>query len=393
MEAFARGLYEGRTAIRPLSLFSTDGHRTRIAGEVPAGLEDALAHLPPKQRARLSRTDGFALAAAREAAASAELELSEHGRPSVGLFVGSSTGGMLEGERFFGDLRTAGNRRLAASRIASQQHSGPADAIARALGIGGPVVTFSSACSAAGMAIEAALRSLRSGETEVALAGGADSLCELTYAGFNSLRAVDEQPCRPFQTGRKGLSLGEGSGVLVLETETHARGRGARALAELAGAGSSCDAHHMTAPDPLGEGLVLAIEKALTDAGVDLEDIDVINAHGTATPLNDVAEWKALERVFGARLARIAIQPTKSNVGHLLGACGAVEAVAALLALTQGSLPPTPTVDAVDPECPANLVIGAARALSYPATVLSVNLAFGGANVALVFRSDKPESS
>jgi len=354
---------------------------------VPAGIDAALACLPPKKRARLSRTDGFALAAAREATLSAHVDLAQE---EAGLFLGSSTGGMLEGEGFFDDLRTRAGERLAASRIASQQHNGPTDAVARALGIGGPVVTLSSACSAAGMAIEAALRSLRSGETDVALAGGADALCQLTYAGFNSLRAVDEEPCRPFQSGRKGLSLGEGAGMLLLETEAHARARGARPLAELAGAGSSCDAYHMTAPDPSGDGLALAIEKALTDAGIGAAAVDVINAHGTATPLNDVAEWKALARVFGAHLGEITIMPTKSAVGHLLGACGGVEAVAALLALATGSLPPTPIVDEVDPECPARLVTGAPRAISYPATVLSVNLAFGGANVALVFSADEP---
>lgn len=388
--AFAQGLYAGRAAIRALELFPTAGHRTRIAAEVPPGLGALLAELPPKRRARLSRTDGFAIAAAHEAASAGDLDVRRTETGLCGLFLGSSTGGMFEGERFFWDLRERKGARLAASRIASHQHSGPTDATARVLGLGGPAVTFSSACSAAGMAIEAALRSLRAGETEVALAGGADGLCQLTYAGFNSLRAVDEQPCRPFQAGRAGLSLGEGAGVLLLETEAHARARGARLLAELAGAGSSCDAHHMTAPDPEGAGLALAIEKALADAGVAATEVGVVNAHGTATPLNDVAEWKGLGRVFGARLAEITIVPTKSAVGHLLGACGGVEAVASVLALARGSLPPTPLGADVDPECPARLVLGQPSALAYPATVLSVNLAFGGANVALVLRADGP---
>ncbi len=384
LEPFARGLEEGRVAIGPFELFPTEGHRTRIAGEVPPGIEQALADLPAKQRARLTRTDGFALAAAREALATGELEPDKLDLANAGLFLGTSTGGMFEGEQFFWELRAGENRRVALSRIASQQHNGPADAVARALGIGGPVVTLSSACSAAGMAIEAALRSLRAGEIELALAGGTDSLCQLTYAGFNALRAVDEAPCRPFQAGRAGLSLGEGAGFLLLESEAHAHARGARVLAELSGAGSSCDAHHMTAPDPSGEGLALAIEKALEDAGIDRAEIHVINAHGTATPLNDVAEWKGLSRVFGARLSAIPILPTKSAVGHLLGACGGVEAVATLLALTRASLPPTHRVGAIDPECPAQLVTGAPRALAYPANALSVNLAFGGADVALV---------
>lgn len=389
LAAFARGLEQGRVAIGPFGLFSTDGHRTHIAGEVPPGIDVALADLPPKKRARLTRSDGFALAAAREALAEGDLALA---REQVGLFFGTSTGGMLEGEQFFWELR-AGEQRRVMSRIASQQHNGPSDAVARELRLGGPVVTLSSACSAAGMAIEAALRSLRAGEIEVALAGGADSLCQLTYAGFNALRAVDEAPCRPFQSGRAGLSLGEGAGLLLLETEAHARARGARTLAELCGAGSSCDAHHMTAPDPNGAGLALAIEKALEDAGLERDEIHVINAHGTATPLNDAAEWKGLAHVFGARLAEIPILPTKSAVGHLLGACGGVEAVATLLALTKARLPPMHLAGAIDPECPAQLVTGAPRALAYPVNALSVNLAFGGANVALVLRAERALAS
>lgn len=394
LEAFARGLEEGRVAIGPCSLFSTDGHRTRIAGAVPPGIDAVLADLPPKKRARLTRTDGFALAAAREALATGNLDPgSLYPRAQAGLFLGTSTGGMFEGESFFWALRDGEQRRVAMSRIASEQHNGPTDAVARELRIGGPVVTLSSACSAAGMAIESALRSLRAGETDVALAGGADSLCQLTYAGFNALRAVDEAPCRPFQAGRAGLSLGEGAGLLLLETEAHARARGARVLGELCGAGSSCDAHHMTAPDPSGEGLALAIEKALEDAGIERDEVHVINAHGTATPLNDVAEWRGLYQIFGARLAEIPILATKSAVGHLLGACGGVEAVATLLALTRASLPPMSCAGAIDPDCPARLVTGAPRALAIPANALSVNLAFGGADVALVLRAEQALAS
>jgi 3-oxoacyl-[acyl-carrier-protein] synthase II len=390
LEPFARGLEAARVAIGPLKLFSTEGHRTRIAGEVPPGIEAALADLPPKRRARLTRSDGFALAAAREALATGRLDVALE---DAGLFLGTSTGGMLEGESFFWELRPGAERRPAMSRIASQQHNGPSGAVARELGIGGPVVTLSSACSAAGMAIEAALRSLRAGEVAAALAGGADSLCQLTYAGFNALRAVDEAPCRPFRAGRAGLSLGEGAGVLLLETEARARARGARVLAELSGAGSSCDAHHMTAPDPEGEGLALAIEKALADAELDPREVHVINAHGTATPLNDAAEWKALERVFGARLERIPILATKAAVGHLLGACGGVEAVATLLALARATLHPTRGDGEIDPACPARLVTGEPRPLDYPANALSVNLAFGGADVALVFRAERALAS
>jgi 3-oxoacyl-[acyl-carrier-protein] synthase II len=385
LEAFRRGLFEGRTALRPLGLFRTERHRTRVAGEVPDGVGEALSGLRPKERARLSRSDGFALAAAREAAAMARIGEA----PGAGVFLGSSTGGLLEGERVFHDLRERPGARLAASRLATHQPDGPAATIARAFAVTGPVVALSSACSAAGMAIEAALRSLREREVELAFAGGADALNELTYAGFNALRAVDEGPCRPFRAGRTGLSLGEGAGMLILESERHARARGAEPLAELLGAGSSCDATHMTAPDAHGEGLALAVEKALADAGIGAEEIDVIDAHGTGTPLNDLAEWRGLERVLGPRVAAIPMLATKGAVGHLLGACAGVEAAGVVLALATGSLPPTQRSGAVDPECPARLVLDGPLALAYPARVLSINLAFGGANVALVLRAEK----
>ncbi len=384
VDAFAQGLASGQAAIGDVELFSTELHRTHIAGEVALDLEAALPDLAPAHRRRLSRSDTFGLVAAREALDQARArELATQ----AGLFLGSSTGGMFEGESFYWDLRQPGARRPRVSRIASQQHNGPTDAVARALGFGGPVVTLSSACSAATMALEAALRSLRSGEVDLALAGGADSLCQLTYAGFNALRAVDEEVCRPFQASRAGLSLGEGAGVLVLETAEHAAARGARVLATFAGAGSSCDAHHMTAPDEDGAGLALALEKALADARLAPEAIGLVNAHGTATPLNDAAEWKGLERVFGTRLAEIAVMATKGSVGHLLGACGGVEAIASILALARGKLPPAPNPGPLDAECPAGLAHGGERALSLPCAALSVNLAFGGANAAVVFRS------
>jgi 3-oxoacyl-[acyl-carrier-protein] synthase II len=384
VEAFEHGLFHGRPAIDELQQLPSAGHRTSIGGEVRA--EDTeLADLAPRPRSRLTRTDGFAVYAAREALAHAGLD---HAPASAGVFVGTSTGGMLEGEHFFSDLRADGSRRMAMSRLAAQQQNGPTDAVARTLGLGGPSVTLSSACSAATMALEAALESLRAGETDVALAGGADALCQLTYAGFNSLRAVDEASCRPFQADRAGLSLGEGAGILVLETEAHARARGATILAELAGAGSSCDAHHMTAPDPSGAGLALAIRKALGDAGLGADGVDVINAHGTATPLNDAAEWSSLALVFGARASEIPLMTTKAFIGHLLGACGGAEAVASVLALTQRRVPVTPGEGAVDPECPARLVRGAPESVSRAETVLSVNLAFGGANAAALFRRE-----
>lgn len=378
----ARGLDEGRHAIDGLRVLRPDGHTTRIAGQVPE-TTSVPNDLLPFEWARLSRTDRFALAAAREALDQARLAPA----PGVaGVYLGSSTGGMLEGEAFFDDLEQD-RRRLRLSRLSSFMNNGPSDLVNRVFRLGGPVVTLASACAAAGLAIEAALQDLRAGTVEVALAGGADALCQLTYSGFNSLRAVDTEPCRPFRGDRAGLSLGEGAGILVLESEAHARARGAPLLAELIGAGSSCDAFHMTAPEPEGAGVLRAIEKALADAGLDSEAVSLVNAHGTGTPHNDAAEARALRRLFGARTPEVVVAANKGAIGHLLGACGGVEAVATILALANRRVGPTPGAGAIDPECAIELALGGSRSLPRDAVGLSINLAFGGANAALLFRA------
>jgi 3-oxoacyl-(acyl-carrier-protein) synthase len=218
---------------------------------------------------------------------------------------------------------------------------------------------------------------------DVAVTGGADSLSRLTYSGFNALRAVDERPCRPFRADRAGMSLGEGAAVLVLETEAHAFSRGARPVAELRGAGASCDANHMTAPQPEGVGAALAMRRALEDAGVDRDDVAFVNVHGTGTPLNDAAEAAALASVFGDRAARIPLTATKASVGHLLGSAGAIEAVAAVLCLRDGEVHPTAGEGPPDAALAVNLVQGAPLPLE-PGVAISTDFAFGGANAALV---------
>jgi 3-oxoacyl-[acyl-carrier-protein] synthase II len=218
-----------------------------------------------------------------------------------------------------------------------------------------------------------------------AVAGGADSLCSLTYSGFNALRAVDDGPCRPFRADRAGLSLGEGAGVLVLEPWERALERGATPLAELRGAGSSCDAHHMTAPHPAGAGAAAAMLASLEDARLAPEAVDFVNAHGTGTPLNDSAEWRALSLVLGARAGRVPLTATKGSIGHLLGSAGAIEAVVTVQCLHEKLIHPTAGGGAVDPAIGVDLVLGVPRAIPSGAVGISTSLAFGGANTALVF--------
>jgi 3-oxoacyl-[acyl-carrier-protein] synthase II len=246
------------------------------------------------------------------------------------------------------------------------------------------VETVSSACASGALALQSALAALRAGEVEVAIAGGADALCLTTYAGFNALRSVDAAPCRPFRRSRGGLSLGEGAGVLVLETAASARARGATPLAELAGAAASCDAHHMTAPLPDGNAAARAAREALEEAGLPPEAVDFVNAHGTGTPHNDAAEWAALHRVFGDRAGHVPVEATKALLGHLLGSAGALEAVTTVLGLRTGLLHAVPGDDDVDPDTPVDLVRVRPRRMPEARTALSLNLAFGGANAAVV---------
>lgn len=377
---FWEGLQRGRTAVGPFARFDASTHRTRLAAEVD------LAGAPPARTRRATLADRFAVAAAEEALRHAGIDRPAGSAPCVGVYFGSSNGGMWESESYFETLLLAGPRRARPGLLASQQLNGPGDAVARAVGATGPVETIASACSSASMAIGAALRALRRGEVDVAIAGGSDALCRLTYAGFNALRSVDERASRPFRKDRLGLSLGEGAGVLVLERAARAEARGVRPVAVLAGEASTCDAHHMTAPHPDGRGAAEAMIAALSDAGLSVADVDFLNAHGTGTPLNDAAEAKAIHRVFGRRASALPVTSTKALIGHLLGSAGAVEAVATILCLARGEVHPMPDEGEADASIALDLVLGAPRRLPGARAALSISLAFGGANAALVFR-------
>ncbi|HEX3531034.1 MAG TPA: beta-ketoacyl-[acyl-carrier-protein] synthase family protein [Thermoanaerobaculia bacterium] len=390
VDALWEGLRSGRTAIRPFQRFDHSLHRTHLAAEA-----EPLGTVSPGQR-RLSVADRFAVFAASEALHQAGLT-APLDQIEAGVWLGSSTGGMFESEAFFHRFVTD-RRHARLGDLASQQVSGPGDAVARHLGVTGPVQTISSACSSGALALGAALDAVRSGAVDVAVAGGSDSLCRLTYAGFNALRSVDEEPCLPFRAGRAGMSFGEGAAVLVLEPLERVLARGATPLAELAGAGSSCDAHHMTAPEPGGTGAAAALQAALRDARLPADAVDFVNAHATGTPLNDAAEWQALVRVFGDRAGTLPIVLTKAILGHLLGSAGAIEAVVTVLCLLHRELHSAPSgvrpsADPanVEPEdLPANLVLDHPLAVPEAHTAVSSSLAFGGANAALVFSRWEP---
>jgi 3-oxoacyl-[acyl-carrier-protein] synthase II len=381
MPPLSEALRSGRTAVGPFDRFEHRRQRTHVAGQVPSFPADRPD--PCIYWGRLSNADRFALFSALEAAEQAGLALPLLGE-TTGVFFGGSTAGMFETEQYFEKLVQQPGCRPRRALLASHWLSAPAETVARHLWIRGPVETVSSACASGGLAIEQAVRAVRSGEVDLAFAGGTDSLCLTTYSGFNALRVVDEQPCRPFRSDRAGMSLGEGAAAMVLETLEHARARGARPLAEILGAGSSCDANHMTAPQAEGVGAAAAIERALADAELGPGEIDFINAHGTGTPLNDAAECAALRRVFGDRTGTLPTEATKGVLGHLLGAAGAVEAVAAVVGLLAREVHPTPGGGEIDPTFSIGLLLDGPRAVPGMRRAASISLGFGGANSAVI---------
>ena len=381
VDALAAGLLEGRCGIAPLRLFRHRG-RANVAAEVPEELPSHDVALDPATTRRLSRADRFALAAAEEACHDAGLD--ESLRRSAALYAGATTAGIRETEEAYRRRRAGEDRRFRVSHMLATPLSTPAAVVSQALGVFGPRGTFSTACSSSALAIMAGAEAITHGRARVVLAVGSDQLCRLTYAGFDALQALDPEPCRPFDRERRGLSLGEGAAVLVLEDAEHARARGARVRALVAGWGTSTDAHHVTAPHPEGAGARRALEAALAVGRVPAQAVGYVNAHGSGTRHNDEAEIAVLRAVFGERLPLVPISSTKSQVGHCLAAAGAIEAVATVVALERGVLPPTVNLRAPEPDWrDLDFVPRAGRRASLAVAVTSSS-GFGGHNVTLV---------
>jgi 3-oxoacyl-[acyl-carrier-protein] synthase II len=364
-----RAIVESRAGIRKLTRFEGETFPTDIAAEVDVDL--------PKSK-RLSRTDLLAIIAAKEAIQQAgDIPLDR-----AVVSTGTSTGGLLEGEDYYFRRLVRGRRRAPASRVLQQPTSGPSDAVAQAFQVGGGVVSNATACASAGAAIGMAADYLRAHHADVAIAGGSDALCRLTYSGFNVLQAVDPEPCSPFGGNRKGITLGEGAGYLVLERWDDAVARGATILAELSGYGASCDAHHPTAPAEDGHGAEAAMRGALAEGRLTPASVDYVNAHGTGTMLNDAAESRAIIAALGVD---VPVSSSKSYFGHTLGASGAIEAVVTVLALQNQLAPPTLRLRESAPECPLDYIPDTPRPMALT-NVLSNTFGFGGSNVSLLFR-------
>ena len=374
VKAFWTGISTGVCAIRPLTLIETDGFRCQIAAEVPEGVGGSR---------RRSRADRLALAAAREALDDAGL--SHEDRGETALVVGAVGGGMLEAETWQWRRRgraARGHGPMGALR--SILPSSHAETLASRLRLGGPRETLVTACSSGAASLAVAAESIADGTADVALAGGADAITRICFMGFNALKLLDPAPCRPFDRDRKGMSIGEGAAFVVLEEAGHARARGARGYAELAGAAMTTDAFHVTAPHPDGDGMTRAMQAALARGGVAPGDVAYVNAHGTATLQNDRIEATALRVVFGE--GRVLVSSTKSMIGHTMAAAGSLEALATVLALTHGTVPPTANHERTDPDVPFDCVPAIAREAAIE-HAMSNSFGFGGQNVTLLFRA------
>jgi 3-oxoacyl-[acyl-carrier-protein] synthase II len=381
---FAENLRAGRCGIEAIDLFDTTEFRTHTGGQVK--------HFNPRESIpaefslkRMSRADELAFAASLEALGNAGLyPLPEFLKENMGVAIGGGSGGLLEAEDFYAELLRKGMHRARFSRMATIYCASSADRIASGLQLYGPKATFMTACSAGATALGYARDLILNGHAEIMLAGGVEPMCRITYAAFNALKSVDEDVCRPFAKNRAGLSLGEASAIVVMETLESAISRGAKIYGEILGYGITCDSFHMTAPDEKASGAVRSMQAALQDSGLTIHDIDYINAHGTATPVNDITETKAIREVFGPRAYSIPVSSTKSMHAHTLGAAGALEGIVCLLALTRGFIPPTIQSDERDPECDLDYVTEGARPADLRA-VLSNSFAFGGNNTTVVF--------
>jgi nodulation protein E len=379
---FWQGLAAGRPGIQPLQAVD------RALLRFPNGAEvqgfDPSRYFEEKEIGLLDRFAQFGVVAAREAIAQAGIQWSDELRESTAIVTGSCVGGQTTEDEGFVNLYRNNIPRVNPLTIPRTMENAAASRISLETGVVGPTYTVSTACSSANHAIGQAFWMVRSGAVRMAIAGGSEAVFSLGFLkAWEAMRVVSPDTCRPFSKDRRGLILGEGGAMLVLERLDEARARGAKIHGEIIGFGMSSDAFHITQPSP--DGAARAMRAAISDAGLRPEDIGYINAHGTATQANDVTEAAAIRKVFGAQVERLAVSSTKSMHGHTLGAAGAIEAVATLLALCHGVLPPTANFTELDPACDLDVIPNQARQKQVE-YALSNSFAFGGLNAVLAFR-------
>ena len=387
--AYWDGLKNGVNGIKTITSFDTTGYKATVAGEIRDF--DPLTFLDKKEAAHMDRNCQFALAAAKEAMEQSGLMESGIDPFRVGTFISSGIGGLQVFETEHEKLLNKGPRRVSPFAIPMMIANMATAHVSMAFGLKGESYAPVSACASGTQAVGEAMRAIRHGYLDAAVAGGAEScITPVAIAGFSNMHALSleqdpEQACCPFDKKRSGFIMGEGAGILVLESLTHAKARGAHIIAEVIGYGSTSDAYHITSPDPTGEGPSRAIRMAMEDGGVTADDVTYINAHGTSTPINDASETEGIKIALGDAAYRCKISSTKSMTGHLLGAAGAIEAIACAKAIEEGVIPPTIHLTEQDESCDLDYIPN--QAVSCEVDVaLSNSLGFGGHNATIALR-------
>ncbi|MBB6100097.1 3-oxoacyl-[acyl-carrier-protein] synthase II [Deinobacterium chartae] len=388
-EAFKQAQRAGKSGVKPITRFDASHIACRIAAQVD---DDLSPWVDPKEARRIDRFVQLALAGTALAAQDAGLSDADLAGERVGTLVGSGIGGMQTWEETSQVYVSRGANRISPFFIPMMIANMASGQIAMRYGSTGPSNTVVTACATGGMALGEAMRLIQLGEADIMITGGSEAtVTPMAMGGFSSMKALStrndepEKASRPFTASRDGFVLGEGAGIVILEELEHALKRGAHIHAELVGYATSADAFHMTMPAPEGRGAAQAMRRALRSAGVNPEQIGYVNAHGTSTPANDLTETQAIKSVFGEHARKLAVSSTKSMTGHLLGAAGAVEAIAVAQALEDGILPPTINYDDPDPELDLDYIPNAAREQQVEYAI-SNSFAFGGQNAVLVFK-------
>jgi len=390
VDEFWTGLKNGKSGIREISLVSPDGFPCRVSGEVRDF--DTAEYMDRKESRRMARFSQFAVAAAHQAVKDSGLDLENEDLDRIGVLIGSGSGGLPETDQQAEIRVTRGVNRMSPYYIPMMLVNMAAANISHTFNLTGYTNTCVTACAASTQAIGEASEIIRRGGADVIVTGGTEAgICEIGMGGFSTMRALTTwtgdpvKASRPFDSGRDGFAPSEGSGILIMESLQHATDRGAQIYAEIGGWGVSADAYHLVQPHPEGVGAAKAMQRALDSAGVSLDEIDYINAHGTSTPINDKSETIAVKRVFGDKAYNIPISSTKSMVGHSLGASGALEAIVCINSINDRIMHPTINQEETDPDCDLDYVPNVAREADLD-VVMSNSFGFGGQNAALVIK-------
>lgn len=390
VEQFWTGVKNGQSGIRKISLVSPDGFPCSVSGEIQDF--DPTEHMDRKEARRMARFSQFAIVAADQAVEDAGLDFEQENLDRVGVLIGSGSGGLPETDQQSEIRVKRGVGRMSPYYIPMMLVNMASANISHRFNLTGYTNTCVTACAASTQAIGEAAEVIRRGDADIIVTGGTEAgICEIGMGGFSTMRALStwsgdpSKASRPFDKGRDGFAPAEGSGILILESLEHAQARGASIYAEIGGWGVSSDAYHLVQPHPEGSGAAKAMNRALTNAGVTINDVDYINAHGTSTPINDASETKAIKAVFGEHAYNIPISSTKSMVGHSLGASGALEAIVCIGSISDSVLHPTINLDEPDPDCDLDYIPNVSRELEVNVT-LSNSFGFGGQNACLVIK-------